>query len=507
MLAESDDLTYLGWIKQARGKKLDLALNRAGSLSFSIPITDPMAYDIFGQEVKRCVIAFCDDVNGNPVARWSGPIWTTTAELSSNSPTLNVNCVGWFELLAHREFKAESIFTSLDAGEIANRIIRDANSTSYLTNLINNFSFENGASGWVNTNYTSPDRDNTYSFLGGYAAKLTATGAGTKTFDSGFISVTGNSSWTASIDSNTTSVGSSSTVLVIRWYDAAQAFISSSVSSGSISSIGVSRLSFTATSPANAAYAIVRVQSSVTSGTVTLYIDNAIFVSGSSTGITTTPITIGSVDTSQTRTITFPKGTKHSAAIETLVNMESGFDFNIDPLSRQLSVYYDLIKGTVRGRGTDQTDVIFGYGKSPKNISQVSVNVDSSILTNKINANGKFATGIAVDAGSVATYGLFEDSVSLSDVTDTSILTAFAGAEVAYKLQPFKTYSFTPFPYDGTSRIPLFFEDYDIGDIVYLNAEYGAVSVQGQAVRVFGVSIDIDEEGNEKIGQLQTVSS
>ena len=53
----------------------------------------------------------------------------------------------------------------------------------------------------------------------------------------------------------------------------------------------------------------------------------------------------------------------------------------------------------------------------------------------------------------------------------------------------------------------MFFDDYDIGDIVYLTAKYGALNIERQAVRVFGVSIDIDNEGNEKIGEIKTVAS
>ena len=55
--------------------------------------------------------------------------------------------------------------------------------------------------------------------------------------------------------------------------------------------------------------------------------------------------------------------------------------------------------------------------------------------------------------------------------------------------------------------MPLFFEDYDIGDIVYLTVKYGCVEVERQAVRIFGTSIDIDMEGNERIGTIQTVAS
>ena len=36
MLAESDDMTPIGWLKYARDKKLDLALNKPGSASLRV---------------------------------------------------------------------------------------------------------------------------------------------------------------------------------------------------------------------------------------------------------------------------------------------------------------------------------------------------------------------------------------------------------------------------------------------------------------------------------------
>lgn len=504
MLAESSDLTPVGWIKQARDKKLEVGLNKAGSLSFSLPITDDMALDILGQDIVRCVIAYCDDKNGNPVARWSGPIWTTTASVPTEK--ISVNCVGWYEILNHRELKFDTKFVDIDAGQITSQIISDANHSSYLVNLISNNSFESGSAGWTDSGFDSIASKNDWSTSS--ANSLTLETASVDTLDTDYLDVTANETYSVYLDFKSDDIDPPSSLRVdILWYTSLPFFISTSTVSFSGDLFDTKDteqyISGTVTAPATAAFAIYRIR--VGGGIVN--VDNAIFVVGENNGVTTTPISIGDITESQTREIKFQAGTKHGSAIDTLVNMEAGFDWYIDPLTREMDILYDNVKGTIYGRGVDNTDVEFGYGWGPRNVSAFDLSTDSSILANRMSIKGKYHTGVAYDEDSINAYGLYEDSVSLSDVVDEDILVAYAGAETAYRLQPFKTYNFTPFPYDGSDRIPLLFEDYDIGDIVYLTVKYGPLNIERQAVRVFGVSIDIDNEGNEKLGQIQSLAS
>lgn len=504
MLVESSNMAPVGWIKNAREKKISLELNKAGSISFTLRITDAMAYNIIGNEIVMAVVAYCDNSDGIPTARWSGPIWTTTMVVPND--TIAVNCVGWFELLNYRELRTKAIFDNLDAGEIATRIINDANHTTYLTNLLANWSFEADAYGYTDSGFSSLSRTNIWSTTGGYSEYISNT-TGTDTLDSGFIEIDPNTNYYASLDINVVSILSSQSIrLDILWYDSSEVLLSTTNGSTTTSS-GEQTINVSGVSPGSAAYAVFRFRCQTSSGTTEIYIDTAIFTLGSESGVTPTPITIGDVTPSQNRDITYDQGTKHGSAIETLVNMEAGFDWHIDPLTREFSVFYENIKGTIYGRGTNNTSVEFAYGWGSKNVAQLDISTNSSVMANRINAKGKYTTGVAYDTDSVMSYGLFEDTLTLSDVSDADILVAYAGAETAYRLQPFKTYTFTPFPYDGSKRIPRVFDDYDIGDIVYLTAKYGAMSVERQAVRVFGVSIDIDNEGNEKIGEIKTVAS
>jgi len=507
MLADSSDMSPIGWLKSARSKKLSsIGLNKSGALSCVIKLSDDMATEVIGYDVVRCIIAYCDNSDGVPTARWSGPIWTSSIQMSSEDIT--INCVGWYDLLSHRELKFNSKFVDIDAGEIASRILSDANHTTYLVNLIENYSFEAGSAGWTESNCSTTE-NNDWSTTGGYSLTVTSSSTSEASVATDYIDVTVGSTYSCYIDFHTPSTNYGSTIRIrVKWYTSGLALISTDTLnySGSVTSDLTDTISGTVTAPATAAYAIFSASHTDSSGK-SVDFDNAIFVEGGTNGIVATPITIGDVTASQTREITFQAGTKHNVAIDTLVAMEAGFDWGIDPLTREMTIYYDNIVGTINGLGSNRTDVEFGYNWGPRNVADMNISVDSSILANRMSIKGKYHTGVAYDADSIASYGLHEDSVSLSDVVDADILTAYAGAETAYRLQPFKTYSFTPFPYDGSARIPRIFDEYGIGDIVYLTAKYKSVSVERQPVRVFDVSIDIDEYGNEKLGEIQTIAS
>ena len=50
--------------------------------------------------------------------------------------------------------------------------------------------------------------------------------------------------------------------------------------------------------------------------------------------------------------------------------------------------------------------------------------------------------------------------------------------------------------------------DYGLGDQVYLTAKYPPrIEISNQAVRVFGMDITIDDEGNERLGSASAFST
>lgn len=184
--------------------------------------------------------------------------------------------------------------------------------------------------------------------------------------------------------------------------------------------------------------------------------------------------------------------------IQSWSEIENGCDFVVDPSTRELNIY--------RKKMTNRPAAVFGFNWGPNNLAQFSRQIDSSALTNFHTSTGKPFTipQFADDLASQNDYGVFEEVAQLSDVGENSVLSAYSGAEIIFRSRPRIIYAMTPFPFIEGGRVPEPFLEYDIGDKAYLTAKWGKrVNIAGQAVRVFGMSVSIDEEGNEKLGQLQ----
>lgn len=197
-----------------------------------------------------------------------------------------------------------------------------------------------------------------------------------------------------------------------------------------------------------------------------------------------------------------------------LVNVENGVDFYVDPLTRKMDLYglgaspSYLIEN---GRGIDRgPETIFTY---PGNCTSAQMSDDGTQVENRVEAIGQYGVGRAEDIGSQSTYeGLFEYEVSLSEVVDPNILVAYAQAEVAVKKDPWQIITFTP---RGTTiadeedipGVPRPYEDFTIGDIVYVQINRGSFRVgvtTPQPVRMFGFTLTIDDDGIERLSSIQT---
>lgn len=129
-LIRSYDLSRIGELTQARGRSLTLTLNKAGGLSFNLPLDDAMAVCV--QEIKTGVML---SFQGTPV--WSGAIWTVEEEVSSDSARMTVNCVGWLQTLDKRVIRPSwnsgnaMIYTSVEPGFIALDLISRSNQDAF----------------------------------------------------------------------------------------------------------------------------------------------------------------------------------------------------------------------------------------------------------------------------------------------------------------------------------------------------------------------------------------
>lgn len=198
------------------------------------------------------------------------------------------------------------------------------------------------------------------------------------------------------------------------------------------------------------------------------------------------------------RPLEYPQGTNIGDAIHHLSEMEYGFDYWVDPVTRQLN-----IAGAGSGLGEDHPEVQFGYKWGPDNLEGVSFQEDGSSMSNRVVAvssqNNRYP---AHDAFSQERYGVFEEIIQAGTDSPT-ILTALANEHVAVKAHPKITYGITPIAYLENNRVPRPFDDYNIGDTVRFSAKEGAFRVNQQRVRVYGISLSITEEGQEKISNLQ----
>jgi hypothetical protein len=173
--------------------------------------------------------------------------------------------------------------------------------------------------------------------------------------------------------------------------------------------------------------------------------------------------------------------------VQELVDVENGIDVRVDPVTRTISTFAPTAFA-------DRTNTAFGYGVEPFNLANAPQNDDGSNTANRITAVG--SNGIAVpadDAAAIAAEGIMrEDWLSLSDVADPAIIGAYANAELIYRRYGQVTYDLAPLPYGDVPRL---YDDFELGDKVYLSVDAGALRVDSQAIRVFSVTIDVDAQG------------
>src|ERR1700752_4265990 len=149
------------------------------------------------------------------------------------------------------------------------------------------------------------------------------------------------------------------------------------------------------------------------------------------------PLGLGAVPTNtQPRQITYQQYQNIGQAISALSNIEAGFDFHVDPVTRLFNIYYDPIwpvggPYTVNGRGQVRPNAIFGYHWGPANIARLTETTDATSLINDAYAVSQYGTGAGFDAASQAQYGMFSEQLSVTDVAaiQTPVLKAYAQIE------------------------------------------------------------------------------
>jgi hypothetical protein len=179
-------------------------------------------------------------------------------------------------------------------------------------------------------------------------------------------------------------------------------------------------------------------------------------------------------------------------AIQELSDIEAGFDYAVDPVTREVNLYsWDSYRDL-------STNVILGYNIGPQNLKNVTWQEDASKTCNYMGVVSQGAPVYVNDPTSEDQYGLFEEYNSLSGANQ-SILQPYGVAELVIRSRPLITYSLTPSPHG-----PRLFEDFLVGDRVGWSAQKDRFRISGQSIRVFGASVSLDDNDNETISSLQT---
>lgn len=220
-------------------------------------------------------------------------------------------------------------------------------------------------------------------------------------------------------------------------------------------------------------------------------------------GIWQTGITVGGMEGGQMITRRYEAWTRVLDALLDLSNVENGFDLEVDPVTKALNIWVK--------RGVEKPNAHFGFGKEPRNVENVVRTTDAGQTANWVSTVGKLGSAYAEDVDSQVTYGLFEDRISLSDVSNNDILLAYAGVELALRLSPRTVVEFIPMPTDWDAmevevgRVPRPFEDYYLGDTVYLSVDRGRLQLDKQGVRVFRLPITISDNGDERVTSINSI--
>lgn len=212
----------------------------------------------------------------------------------------------------------------------------------------------------------------------------------------------------------------------------------------------------------------------------------------------------------------FQRGDPIGSIINQLISIEGGYDIRVNPTTRVLTTHRSIVVGSVLGYGVNRPDVLFSYGLGSDNLQGITQQADASTLANVINAVGPGGLVVQTDDySSISAYGAFEDDFSMTDAgISEDTLRAGAVAEVFFRKQPRVTWQIVPFPWTSGGNVPRLFDDYDVGDVVRLAARRSWLTIPAnldvggtQSVRIYGASISIDENGNERISSLQLAPS
>ena len=152
--------------------------------------------------------------------------------------------------------------------------------------------------------------------------------------------------------------------------------------------------------------------------------------------------------------------------------------------------------------GTVRPDAIFEYGTTRANVAGYNRPITHEGMVNKayISVNG-WPDGTTQDIRSrqddtsITNRGLYEEVVNDAGVTDDGLRDSIAQYHVDIRKDPRQLITFKP----ATNARPAPFVDYNVGDQVRARAFIRGSQRFDSMFRIWGISFDIDKNGNESI--------
>lgn len=214
----------------------------------------------------------------------------------------------------------------------------------------------------------------------------------------------------------------------------------------------------------------------------------------------------GMTGAEETRKVKYEIWQSIGEEIINLSDTEHGFDIYMDPLTRELSL-------KAPETYTHQTDIPFGYNFGADNISNLIIEDNGGEMRNRIQVVGKDnnvwqydADGTGGSPDSQGINGLMTEVIQATESDDALLLQAIANAQGALKENGMINYEIT-LKAQGANNPYELFEDYDLGDRIDVTAQKridNETIIMEMSPRVFGATIDIDDQGVERVSSLQT---
>jgi hypothetical protein len=175
-------------------------------------------------------------------------------------------------------------------------------------------------------------------------------------------------------------------------------------------------------------------------------------------------------------------------------------DVRLNPVDRTDGIL--CIPTAVETYGSDKTLITFQYDIGDRVAMGWERTLDMDQVANSItNFTGKkkAAPVFVEDSDSQLTYGVMEDAKVFTEIQHTDALTALSNMELAERKDPRELIQAVPLPETGA----VVFEDYFLGDTVTVETSNSAREAVSGIQRIYGFTLDIDDEGVERITELR----